>query len=495
MGSPLVWLSGAQQDILARFRADRPKYAGMGSAVLITATMAGVSMTFALHSVLKVSLAAAIPFAVAWGLAIMSLDRWLVVSLVRQQNKLSYLLLALPRVALAILFGLIISTPFTLQIFQPEINHEITLIRAQRVENYYKNQAINPLTKKIEQYQAKVSLDRTIIGSRGETGQNPEQDPRVRDLRKQLKEAETNRDSDYKNWHCERYGSPGHCVPAGDGQGAKDKWVVYQKDRLKVDDLNQQIATQKRQIDINNRNSAPNNLANARRDLRRDSAKLAAYQDEQGSLEASNRTNSSNAGLLLRLQALDQAAAGSGTLQAARWLLFLFFTAIECLPVLVKVLLNLGPLTSYEKALAYTEQAGLQLVEQETLRQRREATLESDSLSDEAERLRAEWQANALPEIIHDTTAARERVARSRLQRWERRETVGIDDDGFIGPGGLSGTGRLVGTDWTVTRRSRRPRSPATTPQRWPARQARRNMKAPHQPARSSAWPYWPDSL
>ena len=137
MGSLLIWLSGAQQDILARCRADRPKYVGLGAAVLITAALAAVSMTFALHNALKVSLAAAIPFAVAWGLAIMSLDRWLVVSLVRQQNKLNYLLLALPRVALGILFGLIISTPFTLQIFQPEINQQITEIQKQRADNFY----------------------------------------------------------------------------------------------------------------------------------------------------------------------------------------------------------------------------------------------------------------------------------------------------------------------------------------------------------------------
>ncbi len=93
-------------------------------------------MTFALHSALKLALATAIVFAVAWALAIMSLDRWLVVSLVRQRNKLNYLLLALPRVGLGVLFGLIISTPVTLQIFQPEINQEIALIQGRRSDAY-----------------------------------------------------------------------------------------------------------------------------------------------------------------------------------------------------------------------------------------------------------------------------------------------------------------------------------------------------------------------
>ena len=460
----------------------------MGSAVLITATIAGASMTFALHSALKLSLAAAIPFAVAWGLAIMSLDRWLVVSLVRQRNKLSYLLLALPRVALAILFGLIISTPFTLQIFQPEINKQITVIQRESANSYYNNLLADPLTKRISREQTEVNNDQAIINSGGLTGGNSAQDPYVNELKRQLNIATAKVTSDTKNWLCQMYGGPG-CPRAGNGPAAGEFKKDLDRDKQTVTDLT-------KQIDKANKDSAPKRLRIAKTAKVKDDKQLKTDQNAQANnMAAFNRNNWSNAGLLLRLQALDQAAAGSGTLEAARLLLFLFFTAIECLPVLVKVLLNLGPETSYEKALAQAEQAGLQLVEQEALLQRREARLESDALSDEAERLRAEWQANALPEIIHDTTAARERVARLRLQRWEGRETAGIDGDGFIGPGGLSGTGRLMGSGSTVTGRSRRPRSPAMTPQRRAARQARRNMKAPHQPARSSAWPYWPDSL
>jgi len=109
VANPLIWLSGAQPEILAEFKHDQPKYVGIGSAVLITSTMAAVSMTFALHIALDASVLVAIPFALAWGLAIMSLDRWLVVSMTRKQ-----LLLAIPRALLGLLFGIIISTPLTL---------------------------------------------------------------------------------------------------------------------------------------------------------------------------------------------------------------------------------------------------------------------------------------------------------------------------------------------------------------------------------------------
>jgi hypothetical protein len=450
VGSLLIWLSGAQRDILARCKADRPKYIGLGAAVLITATMAGVSMTFALHSALKLPLTTAIPFALAWGLAIMSLDRWLIVSLVRQPKKLNYLLLALPRVALGVLFGLIISTPFTLQIFQPEINQQITVIQQQRAETYYKNLANDPLTGKIKDDQEKVSADETTIKTGGTAGQNPAGSSTVVGLTDQLKQAEAQEQSDYAKWHCEIFGGPG-CV-AGDGQFAQADHAAYENDEATIGILTSEINNEEQQIASTDASAAAKNLANAEADLGPDRTKLATDQKEQQNLEnAFNNANASNAGLLLRLEALDQVAASNGMLQAARWLLFLFFTAIECLPVLVKVLLNLGPENSYEKALTHAERIGLKMSEQETLRQYRETMLTSDALSEESERLHEDWQLNVLPRIISDTTEARKRVAQARLARWE--QWASADDNSWTGPGGLSGTGHTPGTDWPRKKR------------------------------------------
>src|SRR6185437_11452978 len=84
VANPLIWLSGAQPELLSRCPTDKPKYIGIGSAIAITAGVASTSMTFALTTALRASLYVALPFALLWGLAIMSLDRWLVVSLQRE---------------------------------------------------------------------------------------------------------------------------------------------------------------------------------------------------------------------------------------------------------------------------------------------------------------------------------------------------------------------------------------------------------------------------
>lgn len=77
--------------------------------------MAGISITFALVNVLKVSLRHAIIFAVLWGLAIMMIDRLFVASMHRQRNPFIYIIQALPRLLMSSVLGPVISTPFALQ--------------------------------------------------------------------------------------------------------------------------------------------------------------------------------------------------------------------------------------------------------------------------------------------------------------------------------------------------------------------------------------------
>jgi len=71
VGSFLVWLAGADEDVLAGCsRADHAKYVGIGTLILLPGLMGTVSMTFALTTILNFHLAVALPFALGWGLAI-----------------------------------------------------------------------------------------------------------------------------------------------------------------------------------------------------------------------------------------------------------------------------------------------------------------------------------------------------------------------------------------------------------------------------------------
>jgi hypothetical protein len=78
----------------------------------------------------------------------------------------------------------------------------------------------------------------------------------------------------------------------------------------------------------------------------------AQYQKLQAGLQAAaangRNVNNENTGILAQLQALSEASGQSSSLQAARLAVLALFFLIEILPVTVKFLLNMGPLSAYE---------------------------------------------------------------------------------------------------------------------------------------------------
>lgn len=412
-------------------------------------------MAFALHIALKASLPVAIPFALAWGLAIMSLDRWLVVSMVRQPRWLNYLLLALPRLALGLLFGVIISTPLTLQIFHLEIANQIAIDHTNAANAFSASLSKSSLATKVATDQKAVRADQAVIDSDGGSGTSPGQDPTLVALQHQLKSDQGQEQAYYNAWHCEEYGFPGHCVQ-GNGPAAGKDQRNYQLYAGQVQSDQTQIAAEESSLTNRNKRDAGVAVATAHTNLVSDQAKLNQDQGNLAALKQKfNATNADDTGILASLRALDELRSNDPTLFLAEFLLFLFFTAIECLPILVKVLLNLGPRNTYEKAIAEAEKVNLLRAEDEMTVQHLAAVRQQDELNEEADRLHAEWQTRVLPGLVQDEIGARERVARARLARWEQRaqaERGDGQDDLRFGLGGLSATGRAA-PDWTNVRR------------------------------------------
>ena len=118
--------------------SERAKFESRGWAILITGGVAAVSMWFALASVMGVNGILAAPIALLWGLLIMVIDRWLVISM-PVSSTWRMLAAAAPRLMIALLLGTLISTPLTLRIFQQEINAEISVIRHQQLNEFLAN--------------------------------------------------------------------------------------------------------------------------------------------------------------------------------------------------------------------------------------------------------------------------------------------------------------------------------------------------------------------
>jgi len=123
MLNSFFWMcSGADPDLLAESpKSERIKYAGIGGTVFFTAVMATIASSYALYTVFDDPWLA-IFFGTVWGLLIFNLDRFIVSTLKKRDNKMDEMMQAMPRIILAVIIAVVIAKPMELKIFEKEID-------------------------------------------------------------------------------------------------------------------------------------------------------------------------------------------------------------------------------------------------------------------------------------------------------------------------------------------------------------------------------------
>ncbi len=139
----LWWCAGADEQILMQCpMADRVRYAGIGGIVFCTGLLAAVSGGYAFYTIFAPKgdavsdnplawgwVLLALFFAVVWGSIILNMDRFIVSSTGKGDGKDSIsgkeLLQALPRIIIAFILGIAISTPLEVRILKTEIDAEL----------------------------------------------------------------------------------------------------------------------------------------------------------------------------------------------------------------------------------------------------------------------------------------------------------------------------------------------------------------------------------
>jgi hypothetical protein len=172
--------------------------------------------------------------------------------------------------------------------------------------------------------------------------------------------------------------------------------------------------------------------------LKTDEAELAALTEKQKQLQAAfDATNANNNGILIRLQALTKLSDENATLGLAHQMLSLLFICIELLPVLMKVLLNFGPPTAYDRltelrddgdlaveeiqqeARLTVEKANAELLllaERERIERRKERILSQRRAAEIEQRARVVAEERAAQRRAAELLAAEERAAAQEAQ-------------------------------------------------------------------------------
>ncbi|WP_111706398.1 DUF4407 domain-containing protein [Lutibacter citreus] len=164
------WMcSGADTDILKNSsKAEQTKFAGIGGTVFFTALMAFIAVSYALYTIFD-NYYTAIIFGLVWGLLIFNLDRFIVSTIKKQDNKWKEVLQATPRIILAIIIAVVISKPLEMKIFEKEIN-QVLLTQKNDLTLANKAQIADQFTPEITTIQTEIEqLKQEIATKESET--------------------------------------------------------------------------------------------------------------------------------------------------------------------------------------------------------------------------------------------------------------------------------------------------------------------------------------
>ncbi len=286
-----ILCSGSDKEILKTCSSgEQNKYAGIGATVFFTAVMAFIASAYALYTVFD-NVYTAIFFGLIWGLLIFNLDRFIVSTIKKRDNRWNELLQATPRIILAVIIAVVISKPLEMKIFEKEINqvlleqkNELTLANKQQIAQQY--------TPTVE------ALNKDIAGLKAEID---------------TKEAETN--ALYETYISEAEGRAGTMLLG--------KGPVYKEKREKHDAYLLEL----QQLKETNRNKIA--------DIE---AQLAGLNTEYAqAVDTSQPVIDGFDGLMARINALGELP------WFPSFFIFLLFLAIETAPIVAKLLSPKGP--------------------------------------------------------------------------------------------------------------------------------------------------------
>jgi hypothetical protein len=346
LGDGLAVLSGARPDVLEAVPGARAKFVALGGVLLSTGGLAVLSAAFAVHMALGVWWPFALLFGVGWGFVIVNLDRMLLVGMAHDSSLKRNLLMAVPRVGLALVLGIVISTPLTLQIFHKEIDTQVVALQAEASDEFNRNLDDDARFAGLAELREKVATEQAVVASGGASAAD------LAPLQGELAAAQAAYDAALTTQRelsaraqCELDGTCG-TGDAGTGQ-------AYIEARAAADAHAGVLGAAKDELDAATTaltSGASRSMQQAAANLETDEAELARLTEQQTALQvAFDETNADNTGILIRLQALSALGESNATMAIAHYMLALLFISVELLPVLMKMLLNVGPRSTYDR--------------------------------------------------------------------------------------------------------------------------------------------------
>ena len=319
----LFFSAGLERKIVTQeeFIVEHSKYEAIGASVLFTAIMAGISGGYALYMVF-LNQTISVLLGLFWGVGIFTIDRLVIIGIIRKSNSKGFLaflergVAVAPRIVLAIFIGFVVSEPIKLRLFQSQIE-----VKAEQI---FKDKEAKMI--EIEKSRIKNDIERQKIE------EEKESERRSKDIKDNLSK---DRD-ELRTWRekltNEANGAYGQSIGQGLVFDAIDRQVSkFEENILKketdIKKIEEELVKQKEKIDQDNKNII-DNLEKKQRNLKDPTAK--------------NQFDRRKIFLLDSMVALDKLAEEEPTIRFANMFLTLFFLVIELLPILAKLSIGSG---------------------------------------------------------------------------------------------------------------------------------------------------------
>ncbi len=424
MGRRLRWLGCAEEAILTQCPTESMRFAATGATVLTTSALATVSATLTVHQFLHVALLGAIVVGVGWGAAIMALDRWMILSIRRQSTPWATLALALPRVLLAVVAGLVIAKPLVLTVFRSEVTAQATadkehayLIQRHRLDDQYA--AIGTLSSAASSIEHKLTT--ADVGSVLLT------DPEYQLASRQAQSLQARAQSAEQAALCELDGTCGtHHVGSG---------PVYAAKQADASQLQAQAATAQTKLATLRQSLVAQQTVEQRQGDRYLRAQLVQILQRRGQLAAQRAQDERTlraayrqpVGLAERLDALSEVSRQHPSVGAASLLITLLILFLDSAPALGKAFISIGKPTLYEQLQTDEEQALLERAHASRNAIAQAHEHEAATLVDEAEIHRTLWK-QALEQLVGQMVETQRDVAERYIAEWAKDARASASD-------------------------------------------------------------------
>jgi hypothetical protein len=419
------WLGGADESILERCPTERMRFAATGGTVLMVGMLATVSATLTGHLFLHMPIVPAVILGIGWGCAIVTLDRWLILTIRRQATPIGTLALAVPRVALAVVAGLVIAKPVVLITFRNEIAAQATSDRRQEYLN---------AKQKIDQRYAPeltalTTQENTLVGEIGtiDLAGALKADPvyqadlaRAATLQREAAAAATSAAAELDGTGGSRHVGAGPIYAAKQAQARQ---LAAQASAA------QQAASETATADQTKQSSASaqshhyerTQLAQA---LARQQTLRSERAREEGTILAAYRKP---IGLADRLAALSELVHSNSSIGDWDLVLTLLVLLVDACPALGKAMVSIGPPTLYERQQDEEEKASHAAAQARAAAYGKAETIAANEIVDQATLHRSLWQAE-LNELVPKVIAIQRAVTEQAIEEWANQERQALKE-------------------------------------------------------------------